>query len=76
MDTATSPPRLRTRLPHVMFEVRQDEIDRPEKALRYADILARALAAPLASPELYTRFDSPPETPGLEGFSWRRGSRL
>jgi predicted N-formylglutamate amidohydrolase len=66
----------RTRLPHVMFEVRQDEIDTPEKALRYADILARALAAPLASPELYTWFDSPPETPGLEGFSWRRGSRL
>jgi predicted N-formylglutamate amidohydrolase len=66
----------RTRLPHVMFEVRQDEIDTPEKAFRYADILARALAAPLASPELYTRFDSPPETPGLEGFSWRRGSRL
>ena len=66
----------RTRLPHVMFEVRQDEIDTPEKALRYADILARALAAPLASPELYTRFDSSPETPGLEGFSWRRGSRL
>jgi predicted N-formylglutamate amidohydrolase len=66
----------RTRLPHVMFEVRQDEIDTPEKALRYADILAPALAAPLASPGLYTRFDSPPETPGLEGFSWRRGSRL
>lgn len=66
----------RTRLPHVMFEVRQDEIDRPEKAERYAAILAQALAAPLASPDLYTRFASPPETPGLEGFSWRRGSRL
>jgi len=66
----------RTRLPHVMFEVRQDEIDTPEKAERWADILADALAEPLARPDLYTRFDDVPETPGLEGFSWRRGSRL
>lgn len=66
----------RTRLPHVMFEVRQDEIDTPEKAERWADILADALAGPLARPDLYTRFNDVPETPGLEGFSWRRGSRL
>src|SRR4051812_27273833 len=66
----------RTRLPHVMFEVRQDEIDTPEKAERWADILADALAEPLARPDLYTRFNDVPETPGLEGFSWRRGSRL
>lgn len=66
----------RTRLPHVMFEVRQDEIDTPGKAERWADILADALAGPLARPDLYTRFKDVPETPGLEGFSWRRGSRL
>jgi predicted N-formylglutamate amidohydrolase len=66
----------RTRLPHVMFEVRQDEIDTPDKAERWADILADALSEPLARPDLYTRLNDVPQTPGLEGFSWRRGSRL
>jgi predicted N-formylglutamate amidohydrolase len=66
----------RTRLPHVMFEVRQDEIDTREKAERWAGILADAVALPLASPDLYRLFRHVPTTPGLEGFSWRRGSRL
>jgi predicted N-formylglutamate amidohydrolase len=68
----------RTRLPHVMFEVRQDEIDTPAKAERWAAIVAESLAEPLADPGLYALLpkDDLPDTPGLEGFSWRHGSRL
>jgi predicted N-formylglutamate amidohydrolase len=68
----------RTRLPHVMFEVRQDEIDTREGAERYAAILADALEGPLADPGLYALLprEDVPDTPGLEGISWRHGSRL
>lgn len=66
----------RTRLPHVMFEVRQDEIATRSDAERWAGILAEALEAPLADPGLYTLFDGPIEKPELEGFTWRQGSRL
>jgi predicted N-formylglutamate amidohydrolase len=68
----------RTRLPHVMFEVRQDEIDTRAKAERYAAIVADSLAEPLARPDLYALLprDHVPDTPGLEGISWRHGSRL
>ena len=66
----------RTRLPHVMFEIRQDEIATPEGAERYAGILADALEPTLSDPGLYTLFAHVPDTPGLEGFSWRHGSRL
>ena len=43
----------RPRLPHVMIEVRQNEIDTPEGAQRYAAILHAALAPTLAEPALY-----------------------
>ena len=35
----------RPRLPHIMFELRQDEIATTEGALRYADIVHEALRA-------------------------------
>ena len=43
----------RTGLPNVQFEVRQDLIDAPEKALPWARRLAEALRGPLADPTLY-----------------------
>ena len=67
----------RTRLPHVMFEVRQDQIDTADKAERWAGILAEAVAPALASPDLYTVLDhTNEERTGLEAISWRHGSRL
>ncbi len=43
----------RTRLPHIMFEVRQDEIATREAAERYADLLYASIREPLAGAELY-----------------------
>ena len=45
--------------PNIIFEVRQDLIDTPEKAERWGDILADALEPVLADPDLYRRFDRP-----------------
>ncbi|GBD45042.1 hypothetical protein HRbin40_02542 [bacterium HR40] len=47
----------RTRLPHIMFELRQSEIAEPDGARRFATILAEVLAEPLADPALYRLFD-------------------
>ena len=67
----------RTGLPHVMFEVRQDEIDTADKAERWAAILAEAVRPALASPSLYTPFGGADDgRPRLEAVSWRHGSRL
>lgn len=67
----------RTRLPHVMFEVRQDEIAAREDAERWAGILAEALEPTLADPGLYTLFErEQTQTNDLGGFTWRHGSRL
>jgi predicted N-formylglutamate amidohydrolase len=49
----------RARLPHVMFELKQDEIDTPDKAAAWADLLAEVLEAPLADPALYRSWDGP-----------------
>ena len=38
----------RPRLPHIMLEIRQDEIETQERAWRYADIVYETLRAPLA----------------------------
>ena len=43
----------RPRLPHVMFEVRQNEIDTTPRAIAYADLIHETLRAPLADPGLY-----------------------
>ena len=40
----------RTRLPHIMFELRQDEIATTADALRYARIVYETLREPLAGP--------------------------
>jgi predicted N-formylglutamate amidohydrolase len=66
----------RTRLPHVMFEVRQDEIATPKQARAYGAILAEALEPPLADPALYTLYEEPAEPGILEAISWRQGSLL
>ena len=47
----------RPRLPHIMFEIRQDEIATTEGALRYADIVHESLRRPLATPGLHELFD-------------------
>jgi predicted N-formylglutamate amidohydrolase len=43
----------RPRLPHIMFEVRQDEIDTRPRAEAWADLLFESLRGPLADPRLY-----------------------
>lgn len=65
----------RSRLPHVMVEVRQDEIDTPEGAERYADIVHAALVEPLADPSLYQLYegDNLDRAGGL--ISWRHASQ-
>jgi predicted N-formylglutamate amidohydrolase len=65
----------RSRLPHVMIEVRQNEIDTPEKAERYAGIVHAALAEPLADPDLYRLYegDNLDRAGGL--ISWRHASQ-
>ena len=64
----------RPRLPHVMIEIRQDEIDTEAGAHRYADIVHAALAGPLADPGLYRLYegDNLDRAGGL--ISWRHAS--
>jgi predicted N-formylglutamate amidohydrolase len=47
----------RPRLPHIMFELRQDEIATTEGALYYARIVHGSLAPALAAPGLHELFD-------------------
>ena len=47
----------RPRLPHIMYELRQDEIATTEGALRYARIVHESLAPALATPGLHELFD-------------------
>lgn len=65
----------RPRLPHVMIEVRQNEIDTPEGAQRYAAILHAALAPTLAEPALYRlhKGDNLDRAGGL--ISWRHATQ-
>lgn len=46
-----------TGLPHVSIEVRQDLVEHPQGAARWAAILAEVLAPILANPQLYSRLD-------------------
>ena len=66
----------RTRVPHIMFEIRQDEIDEPAGVARYARLLGDCLEAPLADPELYSIFDGDnlPTTGGLR--AWRHAGHI
>ncbi|MFL5332208.1 MAG: N-formylglutamate amidohydrolase [Geminicoccaceae bacterium] len=61
----------RTRLPHVMFEIRQDEIASTAAAVRYAEIVHEALRAPLAEPGLYTLYEGLNLDRGSGLISWR-----
>jgi predicted N-formylglutamate amidohydrolase len=61
----------RTRLPHVMFEIRQDEIASTDGAVRYAEIVHESLREPLADPALYRLFDGDNLDPGGGLISWR-----
>jgi predicted N-formylglutamate amidohydrolase len=65
----------RPRLPHVMVEVRQDEIATPEGAGRWAGILHEALREPLADPALYRLYGGDNLDPGGGLISWRHASR-
>ena len=64
----------RTRLPHIMFEVRQDEIADRDSAVRYARILHESLLEPLKDPALYTVYegDNLDRAGGL--ISWRHAT--
>jgi predicted N-formylglutamate amidohydrolase len=65
----------RTRLPHIMFELRQDEIATTDNALRYAQIVHEALRDPLRDPALYRIFagDNLDRAGGL--ISWRHATQ-
>jgi predicted N-formylglutamate amidohydrolase len=61
----------RPRLPHIMLEIRQDEIETQEQAWRYADIVHDALREPLADTALYSVFTGDNLDPGGGLISWR-----
>lgn len=64
----------RTRLPHIMFELRQDEIATTDEALRYAGIVHDALREPLRDRALYRIYagDNLDRAGGL--ISWRHAT--
>jgi predicted N-formylglutamate amidohydrolase len=61
----------RPRLPHIMLEIRQDEIETAERAWHYADIVHEALRRPLADRDLYRIFTGDNLDPGGGLISWR-----
>ncbi len=66
----------RTRLPHIMFELRQDEITEQPGIDRYAALLGDCLEPALADPDLYSIFDGDnlPTTGGLR--AWRHAGHF
>jgi len=66
----------RTRLPHIMFELRQDEIAEPAGVARYARLLGDCLEPALADPDLYSIFDGDnlPTTGGIR--AWRHAGHI
>ena len=62
----------RTYIPHVMVELRQNEIDRTETALAWADRLADLLIPVLADPALYRLYDGDNLADLPEATSWRQ----
>ncbi len=65
----------RTRLPHIMFELRQDEVATSGDAARYAGIVHEALRDPLKDPSLYRIYpgDNLDRAGGL--ISWRHATQ-
>ena len=66
----------RPRLPHVMFEVRQDEIETAERAHRWADRLYEALRAPLADRALYRFYDGHNLAGTGRPLAWRHAGHV
>ena len=66
----------RTRLPHIMFELRQDEIGEPAGVTRYARLLGDCLEPALADRALYSIFDGDnlPTTGGIR--AWRHAGHI
>ena len=61
----------RNHIPHVMVELRQNEIDRTETAQAWADRLADLLQPVLADPDLYRRFEGDNREELPDRSSWR-----
>ncbi|MFO1047221.1 MAG: N-formylglutamate amidohydrolase [Geminicoccaceae bacterium] len=61
----------RTRLPHIMYEIRQDEIATSEGAIRYAHIVHESLREALRDPELHRVFEGDNLDRGGGLISWR-----
>lgn len=61
----------RPRLPHVMLEIRQDEIASPQAAAAWAELLADALAGPLQEPSLWRPFTGDNRPPDAPWSGWR-----
>lgn len=66
----------RTRLPHVMFEIRQDLIAEAEGAARWSARLARVLAPLLDDSSLYALYEGDNKEAAREITSWRQASRV
>jgi predicted N-formylglutamate amidohydrolase len=66
----------RTRLPHIMFEIRQNEIDTAAGIARYADLVGDCLEPALRDPALYSIFDGDnlPTTGGIR--AWRHAGHI
>lgn len=64
----------RTRLPHIMFELRQDEIATTADALRYARIVHEVIREPLQDPALYRLFDGDNLDRAGGLISWRHAT--
>ncbi len=66
----------RTRLPHIMFEIRQDEIAEPPGIERWAELIGDCLEPALADPDLYSIFDGDnlPTTGGIR--AWRHAGHI
>ncbi len=66
----------RTRLPHTMFEIRQDEIADARGAAAYATLIGDCLEPALADPALYAIFDGDnlPESGGIR--AWRHAGHI
>jgi predicted N-formylglutamate amidohydrolase len=64
----------RTRLPHIMFELRQDEIATTADALRYARIVHEVIREPLRDPAIYRLFDGDNLDRAGGLISWRHAT--
>ncbi|HET6468232.1 MAG TPA: N-formylglutamate amidohydrolase [Geminicoccaceae bacterium] len=64
----------RSRLPHLMIEIRQDEIDTREKAEAWAELIAADLREPLADPALYRLYEGDNLDPATLPSGWRHAS--